>query len=83
VREQTAGVEDPECSLAFVKFCTHLSLLLFAAAVWWLQKDSVRSPLFFQTIEFNWLQKNQTESRFMFYSWLNVSDVIFLLNLAV
>ena len=51
VREQIAGVEDPECSSAFVKFCTHLSLLLFAAAIWWLQKDSVRSP-FFQSIEF-------------------------------
>jgi len=44
VREQIAGVEDPECSSAFVKFRTHLSLLLFAAAIWWLQKDSVRVP---------------------------------------
>ena len=44
VREQIAGVEDPECSSAFVKFCTHLALLLFAAAVWWLQKDSARIP---------------------------------------
>ena len=46
VREQIAGVEDPECSLVFEKFCTHLSLLLFAATVWWLLKDSVRSPFF-------------------------------------
>ena len=44
VREQIAGVEDSECSSAFVKFCTHLALLLFAAAVWWLQKDSARIP---------------------------------------
>jgi len=36
VREQIAGVEDHECASAFVKFCTHLSLLLFAAVVWWL-----------------------------------------------
>ena len=46
VREQIAGVEDPECSSSFEKFCTHLSLLLFAATIWWPLKDSVQSPFF-------------------------------------
>jgi hypothetical protein len=46
VREQIAGVEDPECSSAFVEFCTHLSLLCRGCLV------AAEEESFFQSIEF-------------------------------